>query len=79
MPLWSIYDRNFGFIEQKCIFEHHREFQARKTLLIDIIFCHENKFLLTFLELPLYDYVSTTKRCAVPLLKLGLSGALSFN
>jgi hypothetical protein len=32
MPLKSIYNRNFGFIEQKCIFEHYREFQARKTI-----------------------------------------------
>ena len=32
MPLKSIYSQNLGFIEQKCIFEHYREFQARKTL-----------------------------------------------
>jgi hypothetical protein len=52
MPLKLIYNRNFGFIEQKkCIFEHYREFQARKTLLIDIIFATK-KYLLTFLELP---------------------------
>ncbi len=39
MLLKSIFDRNFGFIEQKkCIFEYCREFQASKTLLIDIIF-----------------------------------------
>ncbi len=38
MPLESIYNRNFGFIEQKMNFEHYREFQARKTQLIDIIF-----------------------------------------
>ncbi len=39
MPLELIYNRNFGFIEQKkCIFEPYREFQARKTLLFDIIF-----------------------------------------
>ncbi len=38
MPFQSIYNRNFGFIEQKMNFEHYREFQARKTLLIDIIF-----------------------------------------
>jgi hypothetical protein len=37
MPLKSIYNRNFGFTEQKCIFEHNREFQARKSLLIDTI------------------------------------------
>jgi hypothetical protein len=38
MPLKSIYNRNFGFIEQKMNFEHCREFQERKILLIDIIF-----------------------------------------
>ncbi len=37
-PLKSIYNINFGLIEQKCIFEHCREFQARKTLFIGIIF-----------------------------------------
>jgi hypothetical protein len=38
MPLELIYSRNFGFSEQKCIFEYSREFQARKTLLFDFIF-----------------------------------------
>ncbi len=38
MPLKLIYNRILGFVEQKSIFEHNREFQARKTLLIDIIF-----------------------------------------
>jgi hypothetical protein len=38
MPLKSFYNRNFGFIEQKMNFECYREFQARKTQLIDIIF-----------------------------------------
>ncbi len=38
MPLKSIYNRNFGFMEQKMNFEHCREFQARNTQLIDIIF-----------------------------------------
>ncbi len=38
MPLKPIYNRNFGFIEQKIYFEHYRQFQARNTLLIDIIF-----------------------------------------
>jgi hypothetical protein len=37
-PFQSINNRNFGFIEQKNIFEHYKEFQARKTSLIDIIF-----------------------------------------
>ncbi len=38
MPIKSIYNRNFGFIEQKMYFEHYIEFQARKTLVIHIIF-----------------------------------------
>jgi hypothetical protein len=51
MPLESVYNRNFGFIEQKLNFEHYREFQARKTQLIDIIFAMK-KYITTFLELP---------------------------
>ncbi len=38
MPLKSIDNPNLGLIEQKCIFEHYREVQAIKNLLIDIIF-----------------------------------------
>ncbi len=38
IPLKSIYYRNFGFIEQIMCYEHYREFQARKTLLVDLIF-----------------------------------------
>jgi hypothetical protein len=67
MPLKSTYSRKFGFIEQKMYFEHYREFQARKTLLIDIIFAMKKEYLLTFLELPPYAYVSTTQICTVPL------------
>jgi hypothetical protein len=37
MQLKSIYNKNLGFIEQKCIFEHDREAQTRKNLLLDII------------------------------------------
>jgi hypothetical protein len=32
-----IYNKNLGFIKPKCIFEHYREVQTRKTPLIDII------------------------------------------
>ncbi len=38
MPLKSIYNMNFGFIEQKYIFEHYKEIETRKNLLIDFIF-----------------------------------------
>ncbi len=37
MQLKSIYNKNLGFSEQKCIFEHYSEVQIRKSLLIDII------------------------------------------
>jgi hypothetical protein len=30
MPLKSIYNKNLGLIEQKCVFEHHREAQEIK-------------------------------------------------
>jgi hypothetical protein len=49
MPLKSIYNKNLGSIEQKCIFEHYKEVQTRKTLLIDIIFVMI-KLLMTFSE-----------------------------
>jgi len=36
-------------LNKKCIFEHYREFQARKTLLFDIIFSMKKIcYLLTF-------------------------------
>ncbi len=38
MTLKSSYNKNLGFIEQKCIFEHYREVLTIKNLLIDIIF-----------------------------------------
>jgi hypothetical protein len=48
MPLKSINNRNFGFIEQKINFEHCREFQARNTQLIDIIFAMKNNICCPF-------------------------------
>jgi hypothetical protein len=38
MPLKSIYNKNLGSIEQKCIFEQYREAQKIRNLLTDIIF-----------------------------------------
>jgi hypothetical protein len=38
LPLKSIYNKTLVSLNKKCIFEHCREFQARKTLFIDIIF-----------------------------------------
>jgi hypothetical protein len=51
MPLKSIYNKNLGFVEQKYIFEHNKEVQTIKNVLIDIIFVI-NFILVTFSELP---------------------------
>ncbi len=32
MPLNSVYNRNFGSIKQKCIFEHFRRVKNRKNM-----------------------------------------------
>jgi hypothetical protein len=40
----SIYNETLVSLNKKCIFEHYREFQARKTLLIDIIFAIKKFF-----------------------------------
>jgi hypothetical protein len=54
MPLKSIYNKNLDFIELKCIFEHCREIQTSKCLLIDILFVTK-KILMTCSELPSVD------------------------
>jgi hypothetical protein len=51
MPLKSIYNKNLGFVEEKCIFVHYREVLTFKNLLIDIIFV-TIFFLVTFSEPP---------------------------
>jgi hypothetical protein len=38
MPLKSVNNPNLGLMVQKCIFEHYREVQTIKCLLIVIIF-----------------------------------------
>jgi hypothetical protein len=48
MSLKSTYNKKLGLIEQKYIFEHYREIQTRKCLLIDIIFVTKTKFWWTF-------------------------------
>jgi len=52
MSLKPIYNKNFCFVEQKCIFEHYRKIQTIKifesTLLLPL-----NFFLMGFSELPL--------------------------
>jgi hypothetical protein len=53
-------------LNKKCIFKHYGKFQARKTLLIDIIF-PVKKIMFGISELPLYAYVSTSQRCTFPL------------
>jgi hypothetical protein len=46
MPLKSIWNKSFGFIEQKCTFENYREVQTIKYLLIDMIFVMKFFYLL---------------------------------
>jgi hypothetical protein len=38
MPLKSMYSKTLTLFNKKCIFEHNREVQANKNLLIDMIF-----------------------------------------
>ncbi len=51
MSLKSIYNKNLGLLNKKCIFECYREVLTIKNLLIDRIFVM-NFFLVTFSELP---------------------------
>jgi hypothetical protein len=44
ISLKSIYDKNFGFMEQKCIFENCIKVKTRKIILIDIIFVMKKLF-----------------------------------
>jgi hypothetical protein len=44
MPLESIYNKNLGFTEKKCIFEHHREVQTIKSQPMDTIFVMKKYF-----------------------------------
>ncbi len=53
MPLKSVYNKIFGFIEQKMYFERNSEVQTIKNLLMDNIFVMTIFFLMTFSELPL--------------------------
>ncbi len=67
MPLKSMDNQNLGLFEQKCIFEHYREYQTIKNLLIDIIFAMKIFFQMTFSELPLIGlcYYCTKMRCSI--------------
>jgi hypothetical protein len=51
VAIYIIYNKNLGFIIQKYIFEHCREVLTMENQLIDIIFSHENIFLVTSSEL----------------------------
>jgi hypothetical protein len=66
MPPKTIYNKNLGFIKQKMYFEHYREVQSIKSLIIDIIFLI-NFFLITFSELPPLDlcYQYTKMCCSI--------------
>jgi hypothetical protein len=66
MPPNSIYNRLFGFIEQKCIFELYSSFKQEKLYQLTS-FLPRKKNLLTFLELPpkcLCQYY-TKMRCSI--------------
>jgi hypothetical protein len=54
MPFKSIYNRNFGFIEQKLYFWTQQRVSIKKNSNNWHHFCHEKKYLFTFLELPLF-------------------------
>ncbi len=68
MPFQSIYNRNFGFIEQKMYFWTLQRVSSKKNSINWHHFCHEKNICWPFESCPLYAYVSTTKRCAVPLI-----------
>jgi hypothetical protein len=42
MPLKSIYNKTLVLLNKKCTFEHYREVETRKNLLIDSIFVLKN-------------------------------------
>ncbi len=52
MPLRSIYNQNIGFIEQILYFWALQKGSNNKRSIHWHYFCHENIFLVTFLELP---------------------------
>ena len=52
MPLRSIYNQNIGFIEQMLYFWALQKGSNNKGSIHWHYFCHENIFLVTFLELP---------------------------
>jgi hypothetical protein len=54
-------------LNKKYISEHYRKFQARKTILIDIIFAMKKISVDLFRAAPYMVYIITTQRCAVPL------------
>ncbi len=63
----SIFNRNFGFIEQKMYFCTPQRVSSKKNALNLHYFCHEKIICRPFQSCPLKSYVSTTPRCAVPL------------
>ncbi len=67
MPHKSIYNRNVGFIEQKMYFWMLQRVSSKKICINWHYFCHEKNFNWPLQSCPLYAYVITTQRCAVPL------------
>jgi len=67
IPLKSIYNRNFDFIEQKIYFLNTKDSFSQTNSINCHYFRHGKKFCWPFQRCPLYAYISTTQRCAVPL------------
>ncbi len=66
-PLMSIYNWNFGFIEQKMYFWTLQRVPSTKNSINWHYFCNEKNYCWPFQSCPLNAYVSTTPRCTVPL------------
>ncbi len=67
MPLKAIYNRNFGFIEQKKYFWALQRASSKKNPINGHLFAMKKVLVDLFRAAPLYAYVGTTQRCAVPL------------
>jgi len=68
-PLESIYNKNLGLIEQKCIFEHYRDVQTIEKHLLNVIIFVMIFFSGELFRAALYRLllVLLIQRCAGPL------------
>ncbi len=70
IPLKSFTTKTLASLNKKSIFEHYREVQTIKSLLIGIIVVMKIFFWWPFQSCPLCAYVSMKQRCAVQLLQI---------